>query len=94
MSIAVSADPRDSVADFQPRTIHGELSRTTQPRTCGAAALLNAGQAAVGPTDEGQWEDRPYPSSRRWPHLWLAYPDATSAVYAKLIANMSHQQWR
>jgi hypothetical protein len=27
-------------------------------------------------------------------NLWLAYPDATSAVCAKLTANMSHQQWR
>jgi WD40 repeat protein len=26
--------------------------------------------------------------------LWPAYPDATSAVCAKLTANMSHQQWR
>ena len=27
-------------------------------------------------------------------NLWLAYPDATSAVCAKLTANVSHQQWR
>ena len=26
--------------------------------------------------------------------LWPAYPDATSAMCAKLTANMSHQQWR
>ena len=25
-------------------------------------------------------------------NLWLAYPDAKSAVCAKLTANMSHQQ--
>ena len=25
--------------------------------------------------------------------LWLAHPDATSAVCAKLTANMGHQQW-
>ena len=26
--------------------------------------------------------------------LWPAYPDATSALCAKLTTNMSHQQWR
>jgi WD40 repeat protein len=26
--------------------------------------------------------------------LWPVYPDATSALCAKLTANMSHQQWR
>ena len=26
--------------------------------------------------------------------LWPAYPDATTAVFAKLTTNMSHQQWR
>ena len=36
----------------------------------------------------------PPPSARRSANLWLAYPDATSAVCAKLTANMSHQQWR
>src|SRR5258705_10867986 len=36
---------------------------------------------------------RPAPSARRSANLWLAYPDATSAVCAKLTANMSHQQW-
>jgi WD40 repeat protein len=26
--------------------------------------------------------------------MWPAYPDATSALCAKLTTNMSHQQWR
>jgi hypothetical protein len=33
------------------------------------------------------------PSARRSANLWLAYRDATSAVCAKLTANMSHEQW-
>ena len=37
---------------------------------------------------------QPPPSARRWANLWLAYPDATSAMCAKLTTNMSHQQWR
>ena len=44
-------------------------------------------------TDEGQSGDRPPPSARRSANLWLAYPDAGSALCAKLTANMSHQQW-
>ena len=59
----------------------------------GAAALLNADQAAPGLTDEGQRAD-PLTICETLGNLWLAYPDATSAVCAKLTANMSHQQWR
>ena len=55
--------------------------------------MLNADHGALGPADESQM-GRPPPPSASLGKPVARFPDATSAICAKLTIDMSHQHWR